>query len=285
MFAVRGDEQAAPRLEHPRQLGDPERLPGRGEVGEDRECVDQIERGGRVINAPVQAVDAERGERQARRAPGDELGVIVGPVQRRTLERLPVPQDPSGPAAEVEDRPQALDRDPGARQDRPHAARGQKPALEEPLDVVRPRDQLSSAGRAAAEDRRGRCVGPSPAARRCGRPRFARSDQRLTRARPERATPVRLSGIRATPVFPLKKGRPTAPTAVHRRCRQSPRRGQSELLTPPPRNDGRYFDPRRVDPISLLGVAIALVSGVRIRTIPPASAWGRSRGLHTEVAS
>src|SRR5262249_48321248 len=97
-FAVRGDEQKTPRLQYARQLRDPETLPGGVEMREDGECIDEVEQAARAVEAAVQPVDAERGERQVRGTPGHELGVVVGPVERRTPKGPPMAHRPAGPA-------------------------------------------------------------------------------------------------------------------------------------------------------------------------------------------
>ncbi len=89
--------------------------------GEHRRRVDEVE--GRVgIDEPaVQPVDPEPGEREVPGAPGDQVGVVVGPVERRALWVLPMAEHATGPTAEVEDRAEGFQDDPVLREDQAEA--------------------------------------------------------------------------------------------------------------------------------------------------------------------
>ena len=205
-LAVRAQQEQGAGPEDALELAHPPELHVLGQVGEDREGVDEVEAGVLERERRCEAVRLEPGELEVPAAPLDRPRVRVAAGDIDPAQRLPVPSYAAAPAAEVEDRAEVLDPQSLPPERRPDRPRRQPSAAEEPLDVGRARDSddqlrrwngeavCGSSGRGAAAPQRAQTF-VAPVGR-------AEQTQPLEGAAGERFHRARLLPMAKAPVLP-----------------------------------------------------------------------------------
>ena len=131
---MRRQQQQSAGPEDAQQLVTPGELQLGGEVREDRERVDEVERSGVEVERRRKRVAREACEPEVVPAPVDRLWIDVAACHH-ARKLVPVPRHASTAAAEVEHRLDGIERN--VRHDR--VVRG-APAAQEPVRISRPRD-------------------------------------------------------------------------------------------------------------------------------------------------
>jgi hypothetical protein len=88
---VSAEHKVAARLQNPRELVHPRHLEIFGQVAENRERVNQVERGIVIGERGRESIDAGIDKGEVLAAPLDELRTVVGPIHPSPLQAMPVP--------------------------------------------------------------------------------------------------------------------------------------------------------------------------------------------------
>ncbi len=124
--------------QQPRHLGDPGVLQVFGQVGENREGVDQVEAAVRIGERRRQRADLGFGETQVLLRPGDRGRVDVDAADPGLAgERLEVAQHPAAARAEIENGAAIFELAAVPAEGQPQAVDGRGAAFEEPADARR----------------------------------------------------------------------------------------------------------------------------------------------------